>query len=361
MIYRKQIAVLVFLAFCLTPFSLSAVEIKGLFKANVVVHSQDKGERQLAVAEGLSEVFVRVSGSTEVLQAAAVLEALKKPDRYLIAYSYREIDAEQRSQADAGPNYELSLSFEEATIKGVLKSGGLPVWGAGRPEMMVWWLLGGASEQEIINAESVPEFASLISERAMMRGIPVLFPLLDLQDSAYIAPLDISGFFIDKVRVASQRYGSDIILLGRTDIVAEGASSQWVLIAGDEVFWSDKFNGDALELLSSAVDFAAEKLAFRYAVSSQHDSNKHISLVVHGVSNVSEFMLLEGYLQHLEVVTAINLAMIENETVSFEVLLASDQDQFDQVLKLGRKLVRFSAGPSEKESGLLYEYQWTNY
>ncbi|MBV1873596.1 MAG: DUF2066 domain-containing protein [Gammaproteobacteria bacterium] len=361
MIYRKQIAVLVFLAFCLTPFSLSAVEIKGLFKANVVVHSQDKGERQLAVAEGLSEVFVRVSGSTEVLQAAAVLEALKKPDRYLIAYSYREIDAEQRSQADAGPNYELSLSFEEATIKGVLKSGGLPVWGAGRPEMMVWWLLGGASEQEIINAESVPEFANLISERAMMRGIPVLFPLLDLQDSAYIAPLDISGFFIDKVSVASQRYGSDIILLGRTDIVAEGASSQWVLIAGDEVFWSDKFNGDALELLSSAVDFAAEKLAFRYAVSSQHDSNKHISLVVHGVSNVSEFMLLEGYLQHLEVVTAINLAMIENETVSFEVLLASDQDQFDQVLKLGRKLVRFSAGPGEKESGLLYEYQWTNY
>lgn len=359
--YRKQIAVLVFLAFCLTPFSSSAVEIKGLFKANVVVHSQDKGERQLAVAEGLSEVFVRVSGSSEVLQAAAVLDALEKPDHYLIAYSYREIDAEQRSQAGTEPGYELSLTFEEATIKGVLKSGGLPVWGAGRPEMMVWWLVSGASEQEIISSESVPKFAGLISERAMIRGIPVLFPLLDLQDSAYIAPLDISGFFIDKVRVASQRYGSDIILLGRTDVVAEESSSQWVLIAGDEVFWSDKFSGDVLELLSSAVDFTAEKLAFRYAVSNQHDSSKHIRLAVRGVSNMSEFMALEGYLQHLEVVAAIKLAMIENEKVSFDVSLASEQAQFDQVLKLGRKLVRFSAGIGEKESDLLYEYQWTNY
>ena len=361
MIYRKQIVVLVFLTFGFVPFTSTAVEIKGLFKANVVVHSQDKGERQLAVAEGLSEVFVRLSGSTEVLQAVAVLDALKKPDRYLIAYSYREIDAEQHSQGDTGPDYELSLTFEEATVKGVLKRGGLPVWGAGRPEMMVWWLFSDASEQAIINSESVPEFADFISERAMIRGIPVLFPLLDLQDSAYIAPLDITGFFIDKVSVASQRYGSDIILLGRTDVVAEESSSQWVLIAGDEVFWSDKFNGDALELVSSAVDFAAEKLAFRYAVSSQHDSNRHISLVVHGISNMSEFMALEGYLQHLEVVTATNLAMIENETVSFEVLLASDLAQFDQVLKLGRKLVRSSAGFGEKKSDLLYEYQWTNY
>ena len=61
-------------------------------------------------------------------------------------------------------------------------------------------------------------------ERAESRGVPVYFPVWDLEDSSRVTVSEIWGRFLDQIEAASERYSPDKLLVVR---VEKRYAGQW--------------------------------------------------------------------------------------------------------------------------------------
>lgn len=98
----------------------------------------------------------------------------------------------------------------------MIRDAGLPVWGQRRPDTLLWL----ATEDENGNRQIIDDGAkgpvsSRLRELAVERGVPVVFPLMDLDDSVNISVFDVWGRFARTLQTASVRYQPDYIVGAR--------------------------------------------------------------------------------------------------------------------------------------------------
>ncbi len=78
------------------PLVGMAAEVSGLYEAEAQVYSQKRSERAMAMATGLAEVLVKVSGRRDAAQVKGVAQATRRPAKFLQQYRYRALPEEQR-------------------------------------------------------------------------------------------------------------------------------------------------------------------------------------------------------------------------------------------------------------------------
>jgi hypothetical protein len=342
------------------PIPSFAVEVANLFAATVNVSTQRESERKSAMAEGFSQVLLRVSGSQRIMEEPTIVEALNNAQTYVLGFSYAKPQegVTLGSDSQAVFNYSLKLKFDARAITNLLREAQLPVWGKNRPPLMVWWVFDDG-EREIINMESAPDLQAVFSQQASLRGLPLVFPLLDLQDNASLETRDIWGFFFDKVKQASVRYGSQNILVGRTFIQGDKSESRWVLLSENEIFWAEKKIGQVIDVLPESVNFAADNLAERYAVSSILGNGALLPIAIYGVNNLQQFAELERFFQAMDIVENVSLASIQNDRVIFTLSLRTELARFQKAINKSRK---FSEEPlPEDEAEILMHYRLLDY
>jgi len=342
------------------PMSSFAVEVANLFSATVNVTTQRDSERKSAMAEGFSQVLRRISGSQLILDEPIIVEALNNAQRYVIGFSYAKPEGGESSGLgdQTEYNYSLKLKFDARAITQLLREAQLPIWGKNRPPLMVWWVLDDG-EREIVNMESAPDLQTIFSQQASLRGVPLIFPLLDLQDSASLETRDIWGFFFDKVKLASTRYGSQNILVGRTFIQGDQSESRWVLLSENENSWAEKKTGHVIDVLPEAINFAADALAERYAVSSASGNGALLPIVIYGVDNLQQFAELERFFQTMDIVESVSLASIQQDQVVFNLSLRTELARLQKAISKSRK---FSEEPlPEGESEIIMHYRLLDY
>jgi len=69
----------------------------------------------------------------------------------------------------------------------------VPIWGKQRPSTLVWLVVEDEGGRRLIGTDEESEYLSVLKERASVRGIPMLIPLLDLEDNARLKPSDVWG------------------------------------------------------------------------------------------------------------------------------------------------------------------------
>ncbi|HEX6992616.1 MAG TPA: DUF2066 domain-containing protein [Gammaproteobacteria bacterium] len=166
------------------------------------------------------------------------------------------------------------VEFYANQIDQALESLGKPVWGPERPLTLLWIAIdAGGGERVLLSDAGISgdtlgdtvgvgvspetvELAATIRERieavADERGLPIRFPLLDLEDLTSVTAADIWGTFVEPIEAASERYGADAILIGRISADAFGTSVRWTLVHGGEV---STFGGTGVvDALSSVAD-----------------------------------------------------------------------------------------------------------
>ncbi|MBV1872620.1 MAG: DUF2066 domain-containing protein, partial [Gammaproteobacteria bacterium] len=289
-----------------------------------------------------------------VANEPSMYDALQNAQRYVLGFSYGKYEKPYYSDAPAEFNYGLNLKFDEMAIHRLLRDAELPVWGADRASLMVWWVLD-QGEREIINVETAPRIQEIIARQASLRGVPTIFPLLDLQDNASIEVRDIWGFFFDSVEKASLRYGTKNILVGRSFVRGELAESKWVLLSQGDIIWGEKTKGELANVLPSAIEFAADSLAARYAVSSVFGGGSLTHVTIHGVSNLDQFAEVEQFFKQLDIIEQVSLSGIEDDRVVFELALRTDIDRLKKAISDSRK---YSQEPLlSDDSGTMMNYR----
>jgi len=338
----------------LGPLSLWAESATSLYTSIVNVKSQDPSELNQAMQKGLAQVLLRTSGVSSALKTPRIVNALAKPQVYVIGFRYNKLNDPNPENTDL---YALNLAFDETAIKKLLNEAGLPIWGANRAPLMVWWVTKGEGEREIVNPDTAPQIVQALSQQAKSRGVPLTFPLLDIQDTETLQAEDVWGFFLDKAKLASQRYGHENILVGRTDFINGFGESRWVLLLGDEVIKGENTQGELSPMLAKAIDFAADNIATRYAVFNRGNSTTATRLNVSNITNLQGFAAIEQYFQRLDAVKQVTASTIKQDAVTFELILNTDLAQFEKIVHMDNKLAKESTNEATTSDTTLY-YRW---
>ena len=119
----------------------------------------------------------------------------------------------QQSDGDqsAAPTHTLDVSFAPSSLNRALNDLGLPLWGAERPETLLWLAVQESSRRYILAGGTQNAVRRSLDQVTEKRALPVLLPLMDLQDQSAVDFSDVRGGFTGHVQDASERYGVDAI------------------------------------------------------------------------------------------------------------------------------------------------------
>ncbi|MGK0337619.1 MAG: hypothetical protein ACJAXW_001796 [Candidatus Azotimanducaceae bacterium] len=327
-----------------------AVLVKDLYVADVYVTSESEAQRLSGARAGLLQVLVRVSGTQAVADDEQIRLALRNPSRFYYQYSYQTTDREFQVGTEIIQGRILRISFEPNSIAALLRNAGFSVWGSNRPSVLLWVAVNDERGRRIMTESDGDDISRAFSELAKERGLPMLYPLMDLEDAAGISAAEVWGAFLGRIDGASVRYNPDSILSGR---VQRDASGQWrgnwtYRIDGN---WSqfEGLAGSSGELVVEVVDQLADKLATRYAVGSSKSS---VTVRIESVDSAEAYAAVLLYLQSLAPVLDTYVASVEGSDLVLELSTEGQQSQLIEIIELDHKMTLLNAS----DDRLLYRW-----
>jgi hypothetical protein len=328
----RQRSLLLLLLLCLPwPATQAATD---LFEAEVVVSDQTPGVRRAALQGALREVVVRVSGQKNVLDTEPVQALLENPEQ--LVQQYRYFTEPQRDP----PILKLWVRFDGDAIREAVQQQGLAYWGGERPDTLVWLAVEDRGRRYVVSADGSSDVYRAVEAAARERGVPVLFPLMDLEDQAQVHFSVIWGGFFDKVMAASTRYNPQSVLIGRLNRSPSGGwTSRWELnVAGRPTSWSDSHQQlDALA--RQGIDDVADRLATQLSVAAPGGGFAGgTSIQVGGIETLAAYARTTRYLETLTSVRALQVSEVTPTSVRYSLQLGGSEDSLRRTIAIGTVL-----------------------
>lgn len=303
-----------------------------LFESEVVVQSQAPAERSAAMKSALEEVLVRVAGQDSVLTTGPAMALLQKPSRLVQQYRYFTVpDSEP-------PILKLWVRFDGDAIRQSLQQQGLAYWGAERPDTLLWLAVEDRGKRYVVSADDNSDVHEQIVQVAKHRGVPILFPLMDLEDQSQARFSDIWGGFFEHVLTASKRYNPQAVLIGRLNRSTSGGwSARWYMdVAGRTASWSDS-RQQLAALLQQGMDDTADQLASRFAVANQGGDNV-VRISVDGVRTLAAYARINEYLNSLTSVVDVQVEQLTGSQVQYSLQLNGGLQGLTRTVSIGTVL-----------------------
>lgn len=371
---------------------LLASEAVDLFTITVDVDSESRQERAVASRSALKTLFVRATGDTLVLESYPLLaNSLTKVDRYIASFSYvtviEKIDSEVIDsfagldiELDTEPSdvsvpvtalsaeeaasepveiLRLQLVFQAEAIKTLLRQAGAPFWQANRPGVLVWLVEQQANDRVLVNAANAPQFYRTLNRRAEARGIPLIQPLLDLEEASQITADDVWALSVPIISKASERYDNGAVLVGKLSQAYDKSwFGQWTLLYRGERKIEYFRGGDLAKYFNLGTDMVADRLAADYAVVTSQQQGRDLTIKFSGVKGHNDYVALSEYLRQVPALKAIQLSHIDGEFCYFSLDATHDIDKVRALIELNKRIL-----PSNNEDAMMassnrLEYYW---
>ena len=315
-----------------------AAEVPDLYEAEVRVATQEPADREAALRLALRRVLSKVSGRREVESHPLLVDALSAPAGFVQQYQYRTRSAEE-PDSEEGETSRLWAKFDAKVVDGLIHEAGLPVWGRSRPSVLVWLSVESAGRRELLAADEGAAYLAPIEDGARRRGIPLVLPLLDLEDRLAVSPDELWAGFLERLRSASARYDTEAVLLVRVrELPPILAEAHWsLLVNGGEQHWSTQADLPEL-LLEDGMHVAADLLAARYVRPAEQYVTRRVDLVVTGVHTLEDYARALRYLHSLDEVERVDVYTVEAGQVRFRVDAHGGRASIRQSVALGATL-----------------------
>ncbi len=333
------IATLALLTWCFPP-GAAAAPVAQLYSAEVPVADQSAEERNRAIREAFLEVLVKVTGSTSQAARAGSSGLADQAQRFVQQYRYGVAPSGPGAPAPGGdPEGDgrlLWVQFDGDGLVRLLRDNRLPVWGDNRPLVLVWLAVESGGSRRLVLPDGFPDLVQGIASQAADRGIPILFPLMDLEDQDALPVSDLWGGFVASIEGASARYRPDLVLVGRVSKVGKRIwRANWSLYQdGRAAEWRGE--GDGLEAVGrDAMQQTANRLADRYAPAGGETALATMLVGVAGVGSLRDHVSTRRYLESLSPVESLETARVEPETAVFRVRFRGVPQTLERELELG--------------------------
>ena len=344
--YRQTLAACLLL--CL-PTAFCQAQPEGLYQARVAVEDHRPERLADATREGLARVLVKLSGSESVLANPQVKQELRRAQRYLQQYQYNTNDEDA---------LYLEIRFDANLLNQLVINSGEAIWTAMRPPVLVWLVVDEAESRVFGSAERHPQLLDEIREAFFRRGVPVLFPLYDLQDNLALPLHSLWQLESLGIRSASARYDAVDILVGRFTITSDARwIGDWTYL-GDEGSSSDSVYGLEMEALADVgSNLVADLLSARYAVTPSAQGLQEVNLRVAGLGSYGDYRHVQRFLEGIELLETIRLRSVRGQQAEFYLRSRASALQLGPLLELSRNLEKADSWQSVTELNSL-EFQW---
>lgn len=317
-----------------------AAQVQGLYEAVVPVPSKDEAERSYAFGAALRIVIVKITGDRSPQRYPGVVQAMSRPAPYVEQFGYRIVTLESLGEGSlAAEQLVLWARFDADGVDALMREVGLPAWGHTRPSVLLWLAAEDETGRSLIGADDRPGITNVLEATAAKRGLPLVFPLLDLEDRSRLAVEDILAGFEDRIARASARYQPDITLIVRLYRLASGIwEARWrMFMEGAPHDWTTR--SEALDLmLEEGLDGATDIVAGRFARNVEAAGESGVAVEVEEVRTVEDYARTLVYLQSLDGVTRVDVTGVDVERVSFLLQARGGDAALQQLIALERTL-----------------------
>ncbi|MDL0432548.1 DUF2066 domain-containing protein [Marinobacter sp. TBZ242] len=336
-IIRRSVRLFGLLALMAAP--AAAVTVTGLYSVEVPVASSQPSDLEQGYADGLSQVFVRVSGTRDVLGNEGVEALLDDAESLLQSYQFL--------RSDEG-NHRLRMSFGAVGVNRALASVDAPVWGANRPLTLAWIAVEERGRRTLVHADGESaaeddEWREVFQDAAVRRGLPVSLPPEDFQQERELLS-DIWGQFTSSVQRASEDLEHDLISLVRVSRSGSQWRAGWVFDGMGLDSTEQSVTADTKEdLAARVIGRWAEMFADRYAVAgSDVGESPQVDIVVHGVTSLTDYARVNGALKKLSPVVEAGATQAKDDQLKLRVVFSGEMEQLKQYIALDPRLVPLS-------------------
>jgi hypothetical protein len=339
-------------AACLAPLPAAAVVVENLYRADIEVEDHSARVLQKATRAGLAQVLVKVSGSREVLKNADVKRGLRDNRRYLQRYQYHRLETGELN---------LQIQYDSQLVTELLTLGQQPLWTANRRPVLVWLVVNDGSGRHFATAETDPELQASLQMAMQRRGVPAVFPLLDLEDTLEVSIDGLWALNPLAIYRASQRYDLGSILVGRLSAMADGRwMGDWLYLQEGEKSASSFYGKDSVPLSDGVIDTVAAHMADRYAVAAGTSLDEDVFIRVDNLTDYGAYREVVEYLEGIELIDSAYPAYIEGSTMVFRLRAQAEAEQLHRIIALSRRLQRLQgAVPLDAGGGLAQlVYRW---
>ena len=304
------------------------------FGASIPVKAQTSTERSRAAKEGFKQVLVRVSGSRDVVDSPEIQSLLSSASQFMEQYYYQLEELE-----DGDKQERMTMSFSPTQVRRVLSEAGLPVWPTNRPKALLWLV-----EDSVDNGKQfVTSFDSPVARgleaAANERGIPLSFPLMDLDDQLALPVDQVWGMDEKAILEASERYKGDTVLVGRYTQTSKGQWwGTWMYFHRGQNRVYDLRTDEGGAQGYQAVEPLADYLASLYSVTRTADGGSSLYVRVTDLESFGDYRGVLDYLDKLTVVGSVSKVSYTNGSLLLGLKLVGDVDQLHSSFSLDRKL-----------------------
>ncbi len=205
---------------------LAAVEVAGLYEIEIVAHSESAEDRVQAIKQALFAVLERILVSDDISKIPAVQEMLLGAEHYVKQSQYSLLPADEYS--DNGLRL-FRVQFDEDQVLEALRKGQVGIWSEIRPETLLWLVVDEDGNRQFYNPESMPEIESALSLVSKRKGVPLIFPMLDIEEQQKISVSSVLSADSRTLMAASARYDVPSIMAGRLLKKADCWQGEWAL------------------------------------------------------------------------------------------------------------------------------------
>ncbi len=243
------------------------VEVKGLYEIEVVADSRSRVDREKAIREAMKIVLGRVVAAEELMQSPVVKTAVDGAPFYVRQFQFA-------MAPDGGYTNNqsrlLRIQFDEQQLLELLRPSNVGIWSEIRPETLVWLVVENDGVRQFFNAETMPDVEFAVMRAARLKGLPVIFPMLDLKEQQNISANEVLSADSKHLLKVSERYDVVSVMAGRLVKAGHCWQAEWALYFDQKIKQWVSACGSLNQVVLNGMQGTYERLARYYGVKPNH-------------------------------------------------------------------------------------------
>ncbi len=314
-----------------------------LYAIDMPIADDSPQVRRQALSEAFARVLTKASGHRDLKGRTGARKLLKRAPDYVQQFRYHSVvDEEGNTQR------RLWVQFDQQAVQHALSSLGLSVWKSGRPEVLVWLAREIAGQRDLIDLELDAEWVAALQQAADERGMPLLLPLMDLQDRSALHASDIWSGDETRIRAASSRYGDAVILAGRLFNTGGAWKGKWTLFSGADSKHFVSSGKASAAAIRAGVNKVMDWLADAFMPMAGNEEAQSVWVRFVGVHDVDDFARIMQMLESLDNQSGVYLKQARDDQLLFQVRVRGGRDLLQQRLSLQGDLQPAASIPDDE-------------
>lgn len=290
------------------------------------VEAQATGDTQQDQQQAFELLVLRLTGEQASNANPLVAKARANINPYIQQFAYRD---------DA-----ISVLFNEAKVNQLLMQAQLRLWGKQRPDIVLWYANEQNFNRELLADSAQQDWLDAGRQQALLLGLPVRLPVMDLEDSMAVSVNDVWGGFDGPLYAASERYSVPLILSFRQYPQGQNWQIQWRLLdsASQVQLDSGQVQAPLAGVSAAAMSAVSASLAERYGVILGENADEAMLVSFANITSMNKYVELERFLNQQPSVARVTLHNVKQDTFTFEVQLLSPWEDLKSSLDIAPRL-----------------------